>query len=276
VKNIITTGSRGYLGSKLIKNLSEYKIYEIRRDGLYLSDNQLCSDLDQIKLILPTEQSYVFIHLAAYYSKDELNLESKIIESNLDFGKKVLLQLKHLKLEKIIYTNTMFNYYKDPEIRNLIYTKCKKNFSQELLDFSSRYNILFDEIFLDNTFGGQDNRNKIVPTIIESIQKDFPNPVLNDVFINLTFYKDVVKRIKQSISNELFETSSFVNNKSININSIYDFLLQYKQTDQIEKNILNFRNNDYLESMPKINHFGINLTPIHKELLKLLPDEQRE
>ena len=47
--NLIVTGSTGYLGSKLVKNLSDFKIYERKRDGLYIANKKLCDNSHEFK-----------------------------------------------------------------------------------------------------------------------------------------------------------------------------------------------------------------------------------
>lgn len=268
--NLIVTGSTGYLGSKLVKNLSDFKIYEVKRDGLYIANKKLCDNSHEFNSYFDENQSYTLIHLATFYPKNEINKKNEIIESNINFGKKILIQLKDLNLKQIIYTNTMFNFYEDKGVRNLIYTKSKAEFSNILHEYCSNQNIVFDEIFLDNTFGGKDSRGKIVSTIANSVKNGDENPVINNIAINLTYYGDVINRIRYSLQNNLGGNDSFVSNKSVNINSIYEFLLYYKQNSEVDSKILKFSKNNYISKIPKINHFGLQLTSIYYELLKLI------
>lgn len=268
--NLIITGSTGYLGSKLVKNLSDFKVYEVKRDGLYIANKKLCDNSDEFKSYIDKNQSYTLIHLATFYPKNEINKKNEIIESNINFGKMILMQLKDLNLKQFIYTNTMFNFYEDKRIRNLIYTKSKAEFSNILHEYCSNQNIVFDEIFLDNTFGGKDSRGKIVSTIANSVKNGDENPVINNIAINLTYYGDVINRIRYSLQNNLGGSDSFVSNKSVNINSIYEFLLYYKQNSEVDSKILKFSKNNYISKIPKINHFGLQLTSIYYELLKLI------
>ena len=101
--NLIVTGSTGYLGSKLVKNLSDFKIYEVKRDGLYIANKKLCDNSHEFKSYIDKNQSYTLIHLATFYPKNEINKKNEIIESNINFGKKILIQLKDLNLKHHIY-----------------------------------------------------------------------------------------------------------------------------------------------------------------------------
>ena len=67
--NLIVTGSTGYLGSKLVKNLSDFKIYEIKRDGLYIANKKLCDNSHEFNSYMDENQSYTLIHLATFILK---------------------------------------------------------------------------------------------------------------------------------------------------------------------------------------------------------------
>ena len=63
-----------------------------------------------------------------FFSKNEYD-NKKIYEANISFGEKLIEKTKDLDVHKILYTNTMYNFYKDGETRNLFYTETKNQFS---------------------------------------------------------------------------------------------------------------------------------------------------
>jgi len=267
-KGIIITGSTGYLGSKLLDILDKENIYILNRNSFYKNQTTFFDTKNNPKKIINKNiGSFVVIHLATYFSKS-LQDNKLIHEGNIEYGKKVLSSLDSLNIEKIIYTNTMFSFYKDEVTRNLQYTKTKNLFSYELNEYAIKKEIIFDEVFLDNTFGGLDNRKKVVPLIIESIKNLEPSPITdNHVFINLIFYKDVLARLQKSINSKINGQTCFINTNSINLKSIYDFLYDYNTNKVPNINILKFQPNNYLDTIPKVDLMGINLSSLGKELL---------
>ena len=73
----------------------------------------------------------------------------------------------------------MYSFYKTVRERGSYYTKTKNIFSKYIESYCSSRNIFFEEIYLDNTFGGVDKRNKILPIIINELQNEGENPIKN-------------------------------------------------------------------------------------------------
>ena len=70
-------------------------------------------------------------------------------------------------------------------------------FSETLWNYGNEKSIEIDEIYLDNTFGGNDNRNKIVQLIIRELLETKQSSIQNKkATINLIPYDAVLKRIK--------------------------------------------------------------------------------
>lgn len=268
---IIITGSTGYIGSKLIAQLPHESILILNRNSIK-KDKIIFYNLNGLeeKNIETKFNQFVFVHLATHFSKQEEDFE-KIKNANIDFGVNLLQKLIHLNLKKIIYTNTMFTYYKDEKLRNLYYTISKNSFSEILEIKSKKYGYLLDEIYLDNTFGGVDKRNKVLPLIKKSILLNEPSPILDpNAYINLLYFEDVILRIKKSISDNTNGKFSFINEKSINLHSIYEFLSNYFYTNLSDENKLIFNENEYLNIFPKNEHFGFKLTNLSDGLIKYI------
>ena len=165
----------------------------------------------------------------------------------------------------------MFSYYPDESIRTLDYTKTKNEFSTELNNFTKKNNILYDEIFLDNTFGGIDKRKKALPLIVDAVLNQKPSPINDEqAYINLVSYKDILNRIYKSITTDIYGSTAFVNEKRINLQSVYEFLNKYNLNKIEDNNILQFKPNIYLKNSPSINLFGLKLNDIQKELVNYL------
>lgn len=274
---IVITGSTGYIGTNLTKRLIENNLDFVTTKNLgnkkynFLNHNGMVIEEDYFE-----NKKLFLIHLATFFSKDEKD-EKQITNSNELFGTKVIKQLSAFNLKKVIYTNTMYSFYNDPLIRNLHYTKSKNNFSIFLQKFSSINDFVLEEIFLDNTFGKLDPRPKIIPTILNSIVEKKENPIKNtNAVLNLVYIDDVVDRIIKGLDSTSSDSSCFISNKSLNLVSIYQFLLEFRNQREINTQILQFTKNTYTENHPEINLKNINLTDISYALTKELGEYENK
>ncbi len=127
------------------------------------------------------------------------------------------------------------------------------------------------EIFLDNTFGPGDTRDKILNIVVNSVVNNLDNPLKNpDGYINITYIRDVVNRILFALNSSEDGKSSFISENSIELGSIYDFFKNYIKTKKIDINILKFGPNNYIKDHPKILDEGIKLSSIEKNLISLI------
>ena len=266
---IIISGSTGYIGSNLVRSLKSNRLLFIKRAANQNSIFKFINTNDEeVNNLHEYFDNYIFVHLATHYSKNKID-NNKIKLANIDFGINVLNQLTETKLLKIIYTNTMFTFYNNEKIRNLYYTKTKNEFADELKNFINDKKIHFDEIYLDNTFGGDDNRNKIVQLISESIINNSESPIKNEsVAINIIYFQDVVNRLINSINNLNSNKSIFVNSMSVKIKSIENFLKNYYLNDKIDINLLQYTKNDYLTNHPENFYSNIQLSNIDEKLIE--------
>lgn len=260
---VLITGSTGFIGSNVLKSLESKNFFTVPRK---INENTFSFINPRIENI-QNFKSVVLLHLATHYSKS-IEENDLIYKGNIDFGLNLLDEIKNLNIKKIVYTNTMFSYYMEEEIRELFYTKTKNQFSDILNRFSIENNIKYEEIYLDNTFGYKDNRKKIIPIIIESILKGNKNPVQNlDTFINAIYVGDVVKRIEHSLYSEDMGKTCFIENKKINISSIYKYLFHYFESKNINPDILEYENNNYLSTAPKIDYKNIQRVKFEDALI---------
>ena len=159
--NFIVTGSSGYIGSNFIQQYPKSFILKKDKKGT-ISISQDGSTIQTVS------GPCVLIHLATYFSLEEDD-KDLIREANLDYGREVLNFVENLDLKKIVYTNSMYNFYEQDKERESYYTKTKKQFSNFLNDYCEKNSISFEEIYLDNTYGNIDKRKKVIPLIIKNI-----------------------------------------------------------------------------------------------------------
>ena len=270
-RKIVLTGSTGYIGTNLLKNLSSLKenIIITKRTSetqydFYGLDNKVF-ELCQFR-----DSEIILIHLATFFSKDKQDI-NKIHYANIDFGKDVVNKLNEFNLKKVIYTNTMYCFYADSQIRNLEYTKSKITFSEFLKNLAYEKLFLLEEIFLDNSYGNIDSRPKIIPLIMQAVVGDQENPIKNpDAFINLVHVDKIVERLIISINSEALGSSAFISSFSFNLKSMYNFLKKYRISNKIDNNLIIEQPNNYINSHPKIDLKNIPLGNLSYDLINEL------
>ena len=190
-KTLLITGITSFTGRSYLKESSSLEYDVIIGQG---SNNYFKFENGNLTVIKNAEYLKILsesgeinlLHLATFYSLNDED-KNKIYEANVEFGKDILNLLKSYQLKKIVYTNSLFAFNKNLKIKNSYYVKTKLEFSKILNEFSLENKIFFKEIYLENTFGYGDNRNKLLPIILSSIVNNEPNPLQNPKnYINLT------------------------------------------------------------------------------------------
>jgi nucleoside-diphosphate-sugar epimerase len=270
---ILLTGSTGFIGKNLLQKLNPKSVFLITRES-FVGDMKIFDvNMNSFSPSKLENKVIIFVHLATYFSKLDEH-KNLILEANINLAKNILYSLSGFQIKKFIYMNTMYKFYSDENIRELFYTKTKQECSNILSEYSIKNDIFYEEIFLDNTVGVRDFRNKVIPIICNSIQSNKENPIENlENYINLISVNDVVLRLLHAINTNERGSSIFINFKSINLNSIYEFLKYYKDNNVINNKILKYKDNNFVSNNLKINHKGIKLSDVSLELIKIVDYE---
>ena len=265
---VIVTGANGFIGSNFINKIKKESLIFVDKSNLSFRDfsNEKVNDLEK-----KFSKIYLF-HLATYYSKST-NDKEKIYDANILFGKKLLDKLDSVNLHKIVYTNTMFNFYKDQNLRNLYYTNTKLEFTKLIERSINKKQTYLEEIYLDNTFGIGDERKKIINLVLDSVKNNQPSPIENEeTYINLVHVNYVIERLFLAIKRNNERKSAFVAYNMVNLLSIYNFLKHYKEKGKVEKSLLRYSENEYLDSSPDIIYENIKIPDLSSELINLYDD----
>jgi len=192
---IYTTGITGFIGQHLLKKLiNEYditvnfgrnkkiSIYQSSLNPIYKNFN-----LNELEVY----QADSIFHLATYYNPKpkDLSEEDLLEESNFNFPFTLCNDLKKLGLKKIISTSSYMQLL-DSEHQNL-YSETKNKFINWA---KSEFEVT--EIFLFDTFGPNDQRNKALDVFIKNaISNQDINIASSKIDINLTHVEEVVNTL---------------------------------------------------------------------------------
>ena len=256
-KQILLSGVNSFVGQSLVNKLDSFDLYRVTQNNknLLFYNLQSGEEIHDLSFF----DNLTFLHLATYFSKENKDRDS-IKYANVDYGIKILDSLNLKSLEKIIYINTMYNFYVDSSFKELYYTETKNIFSDYLRDLKNNHYFDLKEVFLDNTFGPGDSRNKIVPNICKAVNRNESSPVNNpDNYINLIYIHELIDVLVEFISSSGDSVFNLYNEKAIKISSIYNFLNHYKNTTKIDTNLIEIRSHEYNDEMiqKKIVKFDI-------------------
>lgn len=177
---ILLTGSNGFIGSnlyeKFCKNNELYLIIRNKKKTnkkiyskiIYFKNyKELNKKLKKIKVNL-------VIHTATHYKKNHtFNDLKKFNESNLYLGNIILENLNTMGVKKFINFSTVWEDY-DGIKNNFfnLYAVYKNSFTN-LINYYKKKNkkIKFFNIMISDTFGKNDNREKIINTLKDNYKK---------------------------------------------------------------------------------------------------------
>ena len=261
MKNILLTGSSGFIGSNLLNELSKkYKIYCIVRSKNKKLKKRNVVDIyfkNYINLNKKLSKINFFsvIHCATHYRKVHSKKDvDKMIESNIKLGNLILENNKILNCEKFINLTTVwenFNGIKNNPLN--LYSAYKLAFSNIIKFYSKRLNkVKFYNLYLSETFGIRDKRKKLFNTLKENYKKRKISKLISkNIEINILNVKDITLALQIILEKKIKPDSySILNNKNINIlklitkfNKIYKkkILYKYYSNKIIKEKIFKFK-----------------------------------
>ena len=254
--DILITGGTGFIGRNLLQNLENKKILLISKKKIK-TKNKLVTVLTyknfyDLIFKLKKIKAKNIIHCATHYIKHhKIEDIEKIFKANILLGNILLECSKEMNVRKFINLSTVWekNYKSSTNYLNL-YSLSKKIFS-EIIDFYSIKNrkIKFHNLYLLDTFGDKDKREKILNVIKKNLNHDKKTLIESDnLAMNFLNIKDVVSAIK------------LINYKS-----------NLKEKDYIVCNSKNFKIKEIIkkfnfESKKKIKHKFLNSRKIVPKL----------
>ena len=280
MKNILITGSTGFIGSNILDNLSKtYNIFVTTRkktlnqksvNKIYFKNHtELNKKLKKIKI-------NTIIHCGTHYVKNHNFLDiHKIIKANIEFGIVLLENLKIMHVEKFINFSTVWQNYngKKAEANNL-YAVSKICFTN-ILDYYSRQHtdIKFYNLFISDTYGRNDKRKKLINLIKKNFQKKIETKIISkNLYLNLLNIEDINLGIKIILNQNIIPGKyNLINNQSFNILDLIKkinqlskvkILIKWSGNKKIKEKIYNY------DKLPKWKPKSSSLNHLTKFLLE--------
>ena len=183
------------------------------------------------------------INCASHYSlKQDSNTLIQLINSNVTFGT-IIIKNTSYKIKKFINFGTMMEFEGNKQNPNNIYAMTKV-FYEKILNYFQINNksIKIYNIKIFETFGDNDNRKKIIPTIINSYKNDKTFQLLSTkIKMNFVSIDNVIKFVDKILYKNVKPGSYCLRNKKfINIKNTLD-IINKKLKKKIKIKLLNKR-----------------------------------
>ena len=241
MKNILLTGSTGFIGSEILKYLSNYnKVYITVRKKYKINSNN--KNINKIYFNSYKNLSYkikklkidTVVHCATHYVKNH-NFEDikELSESNILFGNIILENLKIMKVKKFVNFSTVWENYdgKKDNCYNL-YSAYKAGFGK-IISFYKKENknIKFLNLVISDTFGLRDKRKKLVNLLKINYKRNLVTKVISkNLYINLLNVIDIVSAIKLILKKK-YKSDTYILKNQNNF-KIYDIIKKIEKYSQ--------------------------------------------
>ena len=254
-QKILITGSTGFVGSNILnlllkknvyiydvlrnKNKKNKKIRDLKKNKnyspiFYKKFNDLERELKKIKID-------IVINCATYYTgKNDIKNIENLVQTNIIFCSVILESLKN-KIKKFINFGSMMEYSHSNQFSPKNFYAITKYTFQKIEEFYklNYKNIKFYDLKLYETYGDNDVRKKIIPTIIKSYSKNKSVKIVSkNLIMNFVHIESLVKVIYMIIFNKIKEGEYCLkNNKFIKIQKLIN-TLNKKLKKKIKTNYL--------------------------------------
>ena len=271
-KTILLTGTSGFIGSNFLKFAlgKKYKIIDVLRNKnkknkklihlkkIYKNNYKTIffKNYKQLKKIKKIKVDY-FINFATLYKNNHKHSDIvNFIDSNILFPN-LLYDLVFLKAKKIINFGTMMQHSAGKSYTSKNLYAATKNAFEMISNFYSqkKNNCKFYNLKFYESFGSNDRRNKLIPTLIKNYYKNKTTKVLSKKLeLNIIHINDIFNAIFLLLNKNLKSGNyCLINNKNINIKKLVSSI------------------NNKVKRKIKVKFLNKSVTKISKSKIKNLP-----
>ncbi len=236
MSKILLTGSTGFIGSCLLKELSKknkvyitlrypYKRFSFNTKNIYKIKFK---NYDNLNTKLKKLRIDTIIHCATHYVKDHASKDiKKFADSNILFGNIILENLEKMKVKKFINFSTVWeDNYKVNGFLNL-YSFYKKSFSLIVKYYSKKFSkIKFYNLLIPDTFGFDDKRPKLINILKKNFKKNKTTKIISkNLYLNVLNVDDIINAIKIILNSKIRPGKYTIKNlKEFRISEIVNIL----------------------------------------------------
>ncbi len=213
MKKLILTGSTGFIGSALLKELKKESIEIIclgkRRGEIDNTANCVYFDkYEEIPEIISKLSPDIIIHCAALYSlNDTPALNCELIDSNIKLSTLLASSAKQNCIDEFLYIGTIWQDYIEERgfESQSIYTVSKKLAWNSINWICGNEKTKVIGVKLSDTFGINDQRKKILDLLVDSaIKKEMLEMTPGYQEVRLTSVTAICKAISDVVMNRVY------------------------------------------------------------------------
>ena len=272
-QTLLLTGTTGFIGYKFLlfalannflvvdilrsKNKDNKKIKKLRNIYSNNYKNIFFNSKKSLSKKLKNIDVDCFINFATLYSNDHKHDQiSNFIESNVTFPT-IIYDIIHDRTKKIINFGTMMQHSKNKNLISKNLYAATKNAFEMIGNYYSTINkkTKFYNIKFYESFGSNDSRKKIIPTIINNYKKKIITKIISKkLSLNIIHTDDIINSIMILINNNIKSGSYCIRNTvDIKISNLISSL------------------NQNLNKKIKVKYGSKPIKSINHTILKILP-----
>ena len=248
-KVIYVTGISGFIGRSLLSHLSHHFLQVInftRRGTIQIFEQSEITELEASSEFLLQCPSTTLINLATLYEpypKTKTDLDD-LIEANILFPSRVINLMKGMGPLKVV---NALSYHQLLDFSSQNVYSLSKELLKKFLDHQNIYNI---NLYIFDTFGKGDTRNKVIDVFIRNIlaQKPIKIPA-NEIKINVSGSEAIACSIIHSLR---LDAGSYALNSpdTLSLESLAEIIIGLTgvPVEIIKENI----GNNYFASLPSL------------------------
>ena len=230
MKKILLTGGTGSVGSnildEIIKHLKVTILIRNKKIKKKKNINYLYFNSPKnLSTLLKRKKFDIVIHCATHYKKQHSENDiKKMIDANIYIGNIILENYEKLKFKKFInFTSVWENFDGIKNNPPNLYAAFKISFSNIIKFYKKKYdNVFFYNLYLSETFGQNDKRKKLLPTLRDNFKKDLTTTLNSkNLNINIINIKDIITALNLLLNTNIKGGNyALINKEYININNL--------------------------------------------------------